>query len=37
MYMSEGKVPTAGSWNVMVEARRNGQVIATYRTRLSAE
>ena len=37
MYMSQGKVPTAGSWNVMVEARRNGQVIATYRTRLSAE
>ena len=37
MYMGEGKVPTAGSWNVLVEARRNGQVIATYRTRLSAE
>ena len=37
MYMGKGKVATAGSWNVSVEARRNGQVIATYRTRFNAE
>jgi hypothetical protein len=37
MYMGEGNVAMAGSWNVMVEARRGDQVIATYRTRLSAE
>jgi Cu(I)/Ag(I) efflux system membrane fusion protein len=37
MYMGKGNVPMAGSWNVLVEARRGGQLIATYRTRLSAE
>ena len=37
MYMGKGNVAMAGSWNVMVEARRGDQVIATYRTRLSAE
>ena len=37
MYMGKGNIPTAGSWNVVVEAKRNGQVIATYRTRLNAE
>lgn len=37
MYMGKGNVPTAGSWNVIVEAKRNGQIIATYRTRLNAE
>jgi Cu(I)/Ag(I) efflux system membrane fusion protein len=37
MYMGKGNVPMAGSWNVLVEARRGGQVIATYRTRLGAE
>lgn len=37
MYMGKGNVGMAGSWNVSVEAKRNGQVIATYRTRMSAE
>jgi hypothetical protein len=37
MYMGKGNVPMAGSWSVMVEAQRGDQVIATYRTRLSAE
>jgi membrane fusion protein, copper/silver efflux system len=37
MYMGKGNIATAGSWNVVVEAKRNGQVIATYRTRLNAE
>lgn len=37
MYMGEGKIGIAGSWTVLVEAKRNGQVIATYRTRLNAE
>lgn len=37
MYMGKGNVASAGSWNVLVEAKRNAQVIATYRTRLSAE
>jgi Cu(I)/Ag(I) efflux system membrane fusion protein len=37
MYMGKGNVATPGSWNVSVEARRNGQVIATYRKRLNAE
>lgn len=37
MYVGKGNIATAGSWNVVVEAKRNGQVIATYRTRLNAE
>ncbi len=37
MYMGKGNIGMAGSWNVSVEATRNGQVIATYRTRLNAE
>jgi RND family efflux transporter MFP subunit len=37
MYMGKGNIGMAGSWNVFVEAKRNGQVIATYRTRLNAE
>src|SRR5581483_3629037 len=37
MYMGKGNVAAAGSWNVLVEAKRNAQVIATYRTRLNAE
>jgi len=37
MYMGKGNVGMAGSWNVSVEAKRSGQVIATYRTRMSAE
>lgn len=37
MYMGKGNIGMAGSWNVIVEAKRSGQVIATYRTRLNAE
>ncbi|HEX6502852.1 MAG TPA: efflux RND transporter periplasmic adaptor subunit [Terriglobales bacterium] len=37
MYMGKGNIATAGSWNVVVEAKRNGQVVATYRTQLKAE
>jgi RND family efflux transporter MFP subunit len=37
MYMGKGTVPMEGSWNVMVEASRNGKVIASYRTRLTAK
>jgi Cu(I)/Ag(I) efflux system membrane fusion protein len=37
MYMGKGNVGMAGSWNVSVEAKRGGQVVATYRTRMSAE
>ena len=37
MYAGKGKVPMAGSWNALVEASRNGAVIASARTRLSAK
>ena len=37
MYMGKGNIATAGLWNVVVEAKRDGHVIATYRTRLNAE
>ena len=37
MYVGQGKVPMAGNWTVLVEARKNGGVIATSRTRLSAK
>jgi hypothetical protein len=37
MYMGKSNIATAGSWNVVVEAKRNSQVIATHRTRLNAE
>jgi Cu(I)/Ag(I) efflux system membrane fusion protein len=37
MYMGKGNIPMVGSWNVTVEAKRSGQVIATYRTRFNAE
>lgn len=37
MYMGKGNIGMAGSWNVLVEAKRNGQVIATHRTRFTAE
>ncbi len=37
MYMGGGNVPTAGSWNVIVEASKNGQAVASYRTRLTAK
>jgi len=36
MYVGRGQAPTAGTWNVFVEARKNGAVIATFHTRLSA-
>lgn len=37
MYMGKGNVPMAGPWNVTVEASKDGQVMATYRTRLTAK
>jgi Cu(I)/Ag(I) efflux system membrane fusion protein len=37
MYMGKGNIGMAGPWNVSVEAKRNGQTIATYRTRFNAE
>jgi RND family efflux transporter MFP subunit len=30
------QVPSSGSWNVEIEARRKGQVLGTYRSRLAA-
>jgi len=36
-YTGTVKVPTSGSWNVEIEARRNGQLIGTYRSRLVAQ
>ena len=36
MYVGKGNVPMAGSWNATVEAYKNGAVIASARTRLSA-
>jgi hypothetical protein len=36
-YAGKGTVPMAGSWNATVEARKNGAVIASARTRLSAK
>jgi hypothetical protein len=37
MYMGKGTIPMAGPWNVTVQATRNGQMIATYRTRFDAK
>ena len=37
MYMGKGNIPMAGPWNVTVDADRNGQRIATYRTRVTAK
>ena len=37
MYMGKGTIPMEGSWNVLVEASRNGQVIATYRSHVTAK
>ena len=31
------KVPTAGSWNVEVNASRNGQLLGSYHARLNAQ
>lgn len=36
-YAGKVKVPMAGSWNVEIEARRNGQLLGTYRSRLVAQ
>ena len=36
MYMGKGQPPMAGTWNVLVEARRNGNPIASFHTHLSA-
>ncbi len=35
-YSGKLRIPMAGPWNVLVEIRRSGQVIATYRTRFDA-
>ena len=37
MYMGKGQAPMAGTWTVLVEARKNGGVIASFRTHLSAK
>jgi RND family efflux transporter MFP subunit len=36
-YAGTVKVPSSGSWNVEIEARRNGQLLGTYRSRLAAQ
>jgi Cu(I)/Ag(I) efflux system membrane fusion protein/cobalt-zinc-cadmium efflux system membrane fusion protein len=36
MYVGKGHAPMSGTWNVTVEARKNGSVIASTHTRLSA-
>jgi len=36
LYIGKGQPGMAGTWNVMVEARRNGSAIATIRTHLTA-
>ncbi|MGO9862327.1 MAG: efflux RND transporter periplasmic adaptor subunit [Terriglobales bacterium] len=36
-YTGTVKVPSSGSWNVEIEARRNGQRLGTYRSRLVAQ
>lgn len=36
MYIGKGQPPMSGTWNVFVEARRNGNVVATFHTHLSA-
>jgi len=35
MYMGKGQPPMSGTWSVLVEARRNGSVIASTHTHLS--
>jgi hypothetical protein len=37
MYMGKGQAPMSGSWNVSVEARKNGAVIASFHTHLNAK
>ena len=36
MYMGRGRVPTPGPWTVTVEVRKDGKLIGSHRTRLSA-
>ena len=36
-YVGTVKVPTAGSWNVEVNASRNGQLVGSYHARLNAQ
>ena len=36
MYMGKGQAPTQGEWNVIVEARKNGSMIGSSHTHLSA-
>ena len=36
-YAGTAKVPSSGTWNVEIEARRNGQLLGTYRSRLLAQ
>ena len=36
-YTGAVKVPSSGTWNVEIEARRDGQVLGTYRSRLVAQ
>jgi len=37
MYVGKGQAPMSGSWNVSVEARKNGAVIASFHTHLNAK
>ncbi|MGA1982788.1 MAG: efflux RND transporter periplasmic adaptor subunit [Acidobacteriaceae bacterium] len=37
LYMGKGQPPMSGSWNVTVEARKSGAVIATFHTHLNAK
>jgi len=37
MYMGKGQAPMAGSWTVVVEARRSGGVIASFHTHMAAK
>ncbi len=36
-YVGTIKIPTAGSWNVEVNASRNGQLLGSYHTRLNSQ
>ncbi len=37
MYVGKGQAPMAGTWNILVDARKNGGVIASLHTHLSAK
>jgi len=36
-YVGTGTIAMAGSWNVTIEARRGGQLLGVYRSRLDAK